>query len=62
MVFADSALPLIPKSNVLLCFLFFHRYKNKNNKFKHLTNFSINCKAKEFISNINAEEDDYGNK
>jgi len=27
-----------------------------------LTNYSINCKSKEFVENINAEEDNYGNK
>ena len=31
-------------------------------RFKHLTNFSVNKKSKDFVSNQNASEDQYGNK
>ena len=35
---------------------------NKNNKFMHLTNYSINKKNERFIQNENQEQDDFGYK
>ena len=33
-----------------------------NDKYKHLTNFSINSKSESYIPNVNADDDQYGNK
>jgi tubulin polyglutamylase TTLL5 len=35
---------------------------NKNNKYMHLTNYSINKKNDKFIKNENCEQDDFGYK
>ena len=35
---------------------------NKQNKYMHLTNYSINKKNEKFIANETAEQDDYGYK
>jgi hypothetical protein len=35
---------------------------NKNNKYMHLTNYSINKKNEKFIQNENCEQDDFGYK
>lgn len=35
---------------------------NKNNKFMHLTNYSLNKKNEKFIKNENVEQDDFGYK
>jgi hypothetical protein len=59
---------LILNLNAYLCFLdlnvarFDLKRSNLKKKYMHLTNFSVNKKASEFVRNQNAEQSDEGSK